>query len=33
MGITQTELARRVGRTQSRVSGVENDGIPWTPSR
>ncbi|MEU9831527.1 helix-turn-helix transcriptional regulator [Streptosporangium sp. NPDC048047] len=27
-GITQTELARRIGRTQSWVSGVENDSIP-----
>ncbi|GAA0856240.1 hypothetical protein GCM10009525_88690 [Streptosporangium amethystogenes subsp. fukuiense] len=28
LGITQTELARRVSRAQSWVSGVENDSIP-----
>jgi len=28
VGITQTELARRVGRAQSWVSGVENDSLP-----
>ncbi|MFB9677529.1 helix-turn-helix domain-containing protein [Streptosporangium vulgare] len=28
VGITQNELARRIGRAQSWVSGVENDSIP-----
>ncbi|MFC7647368.1 helix-turn-helix domain-containing protein [Streptosporangium lutulentum] len=28
MGITQSELARRVSRAQSWVSGIENDSIP-----